>query len=118
MYIAVYKYLYEGREMAKKSQHFNDYFKYPLKYSFFFFSFYFFFFEFILAVLCCMGDLNSPARDQTCTPAVEAQHPNYWTVREVPLIFIYFLNFNGLYQALGETEPIFKHLLIHFYLQQ
>ena len=44
MYIAVYKYLYEGREMAKKSQHFNDYFKYPLKYSFFFFSFYFFFF--------------------------------------------------------------------------
>ena len=85
--------------MAKKLQHFNDYFKYPLKYSFFFFLSTFFFFKFRLAVLCCMGDPSSPTRDQTCTPAVEAQHPNYWTVREVPLIFIYLFIFTGLYQA-------------------
>ena len=36
-----------------------------------------------------MGGPSSPSRDQTWTPVVEAQHPNYWMVREVPLIFIY-----------------------------
>ena len=31
-----------------------------------------------------MWDLNSPTRDQTCTPAVETQSLNHLTTRETP----------------------------------
>ena len=62
MYITVYKYLYEGREMAKKLQHFNDYFKYPLKYSFFFFlsTFFFFFFFSLFRLFCAAWGILVP----------------------------------------------------------
>ena len=49
----------------------------PLVHIFFFFSGVFFF------AMCSMQDLSSPARDQTCAPAVEVRSLNYWVAREV-----------------------------------
>ena len=43
-----------------------------------------FFFFFLLAAPHGMWDLSSPTRDQTHAPAMEAQHLNHWTAREVP----------------------------------
>ena len=33
-----------------------------------------------------LRDLNSPARDQSLAPALEAWRPSHWTVRKAPLI--------------------------------
>ena len=39
-----------------------------------------------------MWGLSSPTRDQTCTPALEAQSFNHWTTKKVP----HHLFLNGL----------------------
>ena len=88
MYIAVYKYLYEGREMAKKSQHFNDYFKYPLKYSFFFFSFYFFFFS-LFWLFCAAWGILIPQPGIKPAP-LQWKHSTLTTGRsEKSLLFLF-----------------------------
>ena len=38
----------------------------------------FFFFSNLFFVHSAYGNLSSPARDQTCAPAVEAQSLNHW----------------------------------------
>ena len=43
------------------------------------------FFKNFLAVLCSMWDPSSLTKDRTLAPALEAQSPNHWTIREVPL---------------------------------
>ena len=42
-----------------------------------------------LAVPCRMQDLNSPARDRTCVPALGMWSLKLWTTREVPTIFFF-----------------------------
>ena len=41
-----------------------------------------------------MWDLSYPSRDWTHTPCTGSWSPNYWTVREVPTIYIFYLLFN------------------------
>ena len=45
-------------------------------------SFFFLLFSFFWAT---RGIFSSPTRDQTRDPALEAQSPNRWTTREVPI---------------------------------
>ena len=53
-----------------------------LCFAFFFLLDFFFLFSFFWAA---RGIFSSPTRDQTQDPALEAQSPNRWTTREVPI---------------------------------
>ena len=44
--------------------------------------------DFFFFLPCCMGVLNSPARDQNCVPFIARWILNHWTTREVPCLVI------------------------------